>query len=204
MSPDLAKGLADCVGVLHGHDAGRPGSISVICDLIANPPGAPPPSWEIITKACKKVDARRTPMEPLTAPQLAVAALPLQYVAAGGRSGISEAMAARGRARGGVPNTGNSAKGVPRTGNKAKGVPTTGNAAKGVPKTGNAAKGVPKGSTKAKGVPKKGNAAKGVPKNGDAAKGVPKKGKKARGMCHTGETREEMLRRIRELKYGGI
>ena len=102
MSPDLAKGLADCVGVLHGHEAGRQGSISVICDLIANPPGAPPPSWEIITKACKKVDARRTPMEPLTAPHLAaVAALPLQYVAAGGRSGISEGCAARGWANAG-------------------------------------------------------------------------------------------------------
>ena len=113
MSPDLAKGLADCVGVLHGHDAGRLGGISVICDLIANPPGAPPTSWEIITKACKKVDARRTPMQPLTAPQLAVATRPLQYVA-GGRSGISDRCAAQGRANAGVPKTGNRAKGVPR------------------------------------------------------------------------------------------
>ena len=37
MSPDLAQGLGDCAGVLHGLDVGRPGSISVICDLIATP-----------------------------------------------------------------------------------------------------------------------------------------------------------------------
>ena len=36
---------------------------------------------------------------------------------------------------------------------------------------------------------------------GNAAKGVPKTGNSARGMCHTGETREEMLRKIRQLKY---
>ena len=150
------------------------------------------------------ISARRTPMQPLTAPQLAVATRPLQYVATGGRSGISDRFTARGRANAGVPKTGDAARGVPKTGNaargvpkkgnKAKGVPNTGNAARGVPKTGNAAKGVPKGSNKSKGVPKTGNAARGVPKTGNKAKGVPQ-------LLRHGETKEEMFRRIRELKY---
>ena len=57
----------------------------------------------------------------------------------------------------------------------------------------------PMTGNRAKGVPHTGNGAMGVPKAGNAAKGVPKI--KARGMCHTGETREETLRRIRELKH---
>ena len=43
-------------------------------------------------------------------------------------------------------------------------------------------------------ISKTGDAAKGVPKKGEAAKGVPRR------FSH-GETREEMLRRIREMKY---
>ena len=110
-------------------------------------------------------------------PQLAVAARPLQYAATGGRSGISESCAARGRARAGVPNTGNKAKGVPNTGNKAKGVPNTGNAARGVPKTGNRAKGVPRlQETKE-----------------DLFRRIRE--------LNRGETKEDMFRRIRELKY---
>ena len=182
MSPKLAQGLGECKGVLHGLDVGRAGSISVICDIIATPPGADPPSWESIKAACNRADALQEPpfiatppgadppswesikaacnradalqkpLEPLTATQLAVAAQPLQYEATGGRSGIAERNAARGRASGGVP--------------------------------------------------KKGNKAKGVANTGDAAKGVPKKGNKASGMTHTGESKEDLLRRMRELPKG--
>ena len=114
MSPDLAQGLGDCADVLHGLDVGRPGSISVICDIIATPPGAPLPSWESITDACNRADALMEPLELLTASQLAVAARPLQYEATGGRSGISERSAATNSAKAGVPAKGKIAKGVDR------------------------------------------------------------------------------------------
>ena len=87
----------------------------------------------------------------MTAPQLAVAAQPLQYEATGGRSGISERRAATNSARAGVktgprgPAKGKCAKGKkrgPAKGNAAKGVAKTGNKAKGVPATGKTAKGV--------------------------------------------------------------
>ena len=45
----------------------------------------------------------------------------------------------------------------------------------------------------------RGAGAWGMPNTGDAAKGVPKTGNEARGVCHSGDTREEMLRKIGEL-----
>ena len=140
-------------------------------------------------------------MDPLTATQLVVAAQPLQYEATGGRSGISERLAAVGRANAGVAKTGNRAKGEKRglaKGKAAKGEkrgPAKGNKAKGVANTGNAAKGKKRG-------PAKGNAAKGKPKKGDAAKGVAKKGNKAKGVTHTGESVEDLFRRMKDLPKG--